>query len=84
MIATGKWYNRLEECFVKNANFEQPIPLECEGSCCGLNMRACKGIGVHAKAWSKKYSANPKKACKFTKDKSMQNLTPDGKPFAHK
>ena len=67
-------------CAVKHADFIQPIPLECGGTaCCELNKRACKGTGVHARKWAKKQGMNPKKVCKYTKDKSMQNKTPDGK-----
>ena len=65
---------------MKRADFTQPTPLECGGTaCCELNKRACKGTGVHARKWAKKQGTNPKKACKYTKDKSMQNKTPDGK-----
>ena len=65
---------------MKNADFTQPTPLECGGAaCCELNERACKGTGVHAREWAREQGVNPKKVCKYTKDKSMQNKTPDGK-----
>ena len=69
-------------CAVKRADFTQPTPLDCNGvgkACCELNKRACKGTGVHARKWARKYKVNPRKACKYNKDKSMQNKTPDGK-----
>ena len=67
-------------CAVKRADFTQPTPLECGGAaCCELNERACKGTGVHAREWAREQGVNPKKVCKYTKDKSMQNKTPDGK-----
>lgn len=67
---------------MKNVNFEQPIPLACVGPCCELNKIACKGRNVaNYRAWKEKYDKDPKKTCKYTKDKSLQNLTPDGKNF---
>ena len=76
-----KWsrQNGERSCAVKNPYFEQPTPLQCKGPCCDLNKRACRGTGVHARKWRRKNKMNPKKACKFTKDKSMQTSTPDGK-----
>ena len=76
-----KWARRNGEasCAVKNPYFEQSTPLRCMGLCCQLNKRSCRGTGVHARKWSRKYKMNPKKACKYTKDKSMQTKTPDGK-----
>ena len=64
---------------MKRADFTQPVPLVCTGHCCELNKRACKGTGVHARKWARKYKMNPRKGCKFTKDKSMQSTNPDGK-----
>ena len=72
-------------CAVKNADFTQPTPLECGGAaCCELNKRACRGTGIHARKWRRKYKMNMRKACKYTKDKSMQNKTPDGKCNQHR
>ena len=74
-----KW--SMGACAVKRADFTQPTPLECGGAaCCELNKAACKGRNiVNNRVWRKKYGKNPKKVCKYTKDKSMQNKTPDGK-----
>ena len=72
-----RWSQR--SCAVKHPEFVQPTPLQCKGPCCELNKRSCRGTGVHARKWRRKHKMNPKKACKFTKDKSMQTQTPDGK-----
>ena len=72
------------QCAKKNPDVVQPIPLVCTEDCCELNKRACKGAGVHARKWSWKYKMNPKRSCKYTKDKSMQNKTPDGKCNQHR
>ena len=78
-----KW--SMGACAVKRADITQPTPLECGGEACReLNKRACKGTGVHARKWAKKQGMNPKKVCKYTKDKSMQNKTPDGKCNQHR
>ena len=72
-----RWTNG--QCAKKNPDVVQPIPLVCTGDCCELNRRACRGTGTDARKWSRKYKMNPRKSCKYTKDKSMQNKTPDGK-----
>ena len=77
-----RWADGL--CAKKNPDVVQPIPLVCTEDCCELNKRACKGAGVHARKWSWKYKMNPKRSCKYTKDKSMQNKTPDGKCNQHR
>lgn len=78
------WSRTDGSCVVRDPSFVQPDPLDCGGhACCSLNKRACRGIGVHARAWSiDNGGTSPRRVCRYTKDKSMQNQTPDGKNFA--
>ena len=52
---------------------EQPEALkDCQGPCCDLDKRACKGKGAHAKAFRKIEGTSSKRMCKFVKDPTLQ------------
>jgi hypothetical protein len=53
----------------------------CTGACCTLNRNSCLGKGSAARKWKKKYRREVKKSCKWTNDRTLQILSPDGKNY---